>query len=179
MKITRRFALLLMTCGSMLLGGCSSWLEHGAVALANTAAHNYYRVDTARGSAERVVPTRTQCSNRSDALAACQAYVAANGGSVEITSGSRSMEPLIRGQTYFVAQKRSFEAITKRYLLVYMGRLDASKPTRVKILHRAVLRDRGGWVMSGDNNRWSESWDRVTRETYLGTAVAFFEFPQT
>ncbi len=96
-KITRRFALLLMTCGSMLLGGCSSWLEHGAVALANTAAHNYYRVDTARGSAERVVPTRTQCSNRSDALAACQAYVAANGGSVEITSGSRSMEPLIRG----------------------------------------------------------------------------------
>ena len=149
------------------------------IPLANTAANNYYGVDTARGSAEKVVPTKTQCSGRSEALAACQSYVAANGGSVEITSGSRSMEPLIHGQTYFVAQKRSFESIAQSDLLIYMGRPDASKPARVKILHRAVLHDRNGWVMSGDNNRWTESWDRVTPETYLGIAVAFFEFPQT
>ena len=45
----------------------------------------------------------------------------------------------------------------------------------VSRLHRAVLRDRGGWLMSGDNNARSESWDRVTPQTYVGTVEALFE----
>ena len=32
-------------------------------------------------------------------------------------------------------------------------------------------------MMSGDNNRWTESWDRVTPQTYVGTVVALFAFP--
>jgi len=89
------------------------------------------------------------------------------------------MEPLIHGQTYVVVQKRAYKLIEKSDLLVYMGRPNASKPDRAKMLHRAVMCDRHGWVMSGDNNRWSESWDRVTPETYIGTVVALFEYPQT
>ena len=46
------------------------------------------------------------------------------------------------------------------------------------MLHRAVDRDSGGWIMSGDNNRWSERWDRVTPTTYMGTVVALVEFSQ-
>ena len=45
------------------------------------------------------------------------------------------------------------------------------------MLHRAVMHDRRGWIMSGDNNRWSESWDRVTTENYIGTVKALFAFP--
>jgi hypothetical protein len=41
------------------------------------------------------------------------------------------------------------------------------------------LHDRYGWIMSGDNNRWSESWDRVTADNYIGTVVALFAYPQT
>ena len=33
-------------------------------------------------------------------------------------------------------------------------------------------------MMSGDNNRWSESWDRVTEGNYMGKVVAIFAFPQ-
>jgi len=32
--------------------------------------------------------------------------------------------------------------------------------------------------MRGDNNRWTESWDRVTPKNYMGRAVALFTFPQ-
>jgi len=116
--------------------------------------------------------------SRSEALIACEDYAAANGGTVVTTSGTPSMEPLIHGQTFVVVQKRPFESIAKKEILVYMGRPDSSKPTRVKMLHRAVLHDRHGWIMSGDNNRWSESWDRVTPETYLGTVVALSEYTQ-
>jgi hypothetical protein len=117
--------------------------------------------------------------SRIEAFAACQAYAAANGGSVVITSGTPSMEPLIHGKTYVVAQKRPYVLIAKGDLLVYMGRPDASKADRTRMLHRAVQSDRYGWLMSGDNNRWSESWDRVTPQTYLGVVVALFDFPQT
>jgi hypothetical protein len=88
------------------------------------------------------------------------------------------MEPLIHGKTFVVVQKRSFGSIALRDLLVYMGRPDSSKQTRIKMLHRAVAHDRYGWLMSGDNNRWSESWDRVTPDTFLGVAVALFEYTQ-
>ena len=133
----------------------------------------------AKEFAGKIAPTKTRFASRIEAQLACESYATAHGGSVEITSGTRSMEPFIHGQTYFVVQKRPYESITHRDLLVYMGRPDASKPDRIKILHRAVDHDRYGWIMSGDNNRWSETWDRVAAKTYVGTAVAFFEFPQS
>jgi hypothetical protein len=86
------------------------------------------------------------------------------------------MEPLIHGRIYAVIQKRAYETIRKFDLLVYMGRPDASLPIRERMLHRAVKHDRHGWIMSGDNNRWSESWDRVTPNTYVGTVVALFAY---
>lgn len=120
---------------------------------------------------------KTQWPSRAAAQGAAQAYATEVGGTVEITSGSNSMQPAIHGQTYFVVQRRPFESIKRDDLLVYLGRPNATKPDRVKILHRAVQRDRLGWIMSGDHNSRSETWDRVTPKTYLGTAVAFFEFP--
>jgi hypothetical protein len=108
--------------------------------------------------------------------AAC-VYATGLGGSLVETTGTPSMEPLIRGKTYAVIKKCPFDAVVERDILVYRGRPDSSKVERVTMLHRAVLHDRKGWIMSGDNNRWSESWDRVTPENYIGTVIALFAFP--
>jgi hypothetical protein len=112
-----------------------------------------------------------------DALWAARVYATGQGGSLVETSGTPSMEPLIHGKTYAVIKRCPFDAVVKRDILVYRGRPDASRPQRVTMLHRAVMHDRKGWIMSGDNNRWSESWDRVTPETYIGTVKALFAFP--
>jgi len=185
-KRARHFILLSMAHGSILLGTCASLHGHDdceSVATLQTEApsagpEGFYGVDSQLDGRQRVVPAKVSCPDRAEALAACMAYAAANGGTVVITSGTPSMEPYIHGRTYAVIQKRSFDSIAQFDLLVYMGRPNGSKPDRLKMLHRAVRHDRFGWLMSGDNNRWSESWDRVTPQTYFGIVVALFEFPQ-
>lgn len=122
------------------------------------------------------VQTTASASERQAFWAAC-VYATGMGGALVETSGTPSMEPLIHGKTYAVIKRCPFDAVVKRDILVYRGRPDASRPQRVTMLHRAVMHDRKGWIMSGDNNRWSESWDRVTPETYIGTVKALFAFP--
>jgi hypothetical protein len=172
---------------SALLGGCASLpgseAYPSAATLRTTAplvpVAAYGRTDSQRDRGEKVTPAKSRYSDRVEAMMACANYAAATGGFVVITSGTPSMEPLIHGKTYVVVQNRSYESIAKSDLLVYMGRPDSSRPDRVRMLHRAVQHDQYGWVMSGDNNRWSESWDRVTPKTYLGIVTALFEYPQS
>lgn len=114
-------------------------------------------------------------SSVEDAAAASQQVARDIGGAVMITSGTPSMEPLIHGRTYVVLKKQPYAQIQKSDILVYMGRLDPRSPQRTCTLHRAVDNDRYGWLMSGDNNRWTESWDRVTPDNYVGTVVMIFE----
>jgi hypothetical protein len=141
-----------------------------------TGAETYFGADTPETTYAQVVPLNAHFTNQSEAFSACVAYAASNGGTVVTTSGTPSMEPLIHGKTFAVVQNRPYASIALRDLVVYMGRPDGSKPTRMKMLHRAVEHDGGGWIMSGDNNRWSESWDRVTPQTYGGVVVALFGF---
>ena len=114
-------------------------------------------------------------TNAAQAERACRLAAAQLGGMVVQTSGTPSMEPLIHGRTYVVVKKQAFDGIRKSDILVYMGKLNPRDPQRPCTLHRAVDHDRYGWLMSGDNNRWTESWDRVTADNYLGTVVAIFE----
>ena len=123
-------------------------------------------------------PPKNQYATQREAMLAASLYARSTGGSLILTSGTSSMEPLIHGRTYVVIAKRPYASISKSDLLVYQGRPDASKADRRTILHRAVLQDKYGWLMSGDNNRWSESWDRVTADNYVGTVVAIFAFPK-
>jgi hypothetical protein len=170
--------------GLLLLGACafvSGLKGQETVATLQTSApltagERSFGLDTPIESLAPVVPTNGHYSSQAEAFAASVAYAAANGGTVVTTSGTPSMEPLIHGRTFAVVQNRPFASIATRDLLVYMGRPDASKATRVKMLHRAVEHDSGGWIMSGDNNRWSESWDRVTPQTYGGVVVALFGY---
>lgn len=124
-------------------------------------------------------PPKIRCSNAAEALQNAMQYAASINGSVVQTSGTPSMEPLIRGRVFVVIKKHDYDSIQRRQLLVYLGRPDARRPDRQSMLHRAVLRDRGGWLMSGDNNARSESWDRVTPNTYVGTVEALFEVAQS
>jgi hypothetical protein len=140
--------------------------------LALCAAVSTVSADTVRN------PAKLQYSTQREAMLAANLYAHATGGSLIITSGTKSMEPLIHGKVYAVIAKRAYASITKSDILVYQGRTNAAKADRQTILHRAVLQDKYGWMMSGDNNRWSESWDRVTSDNYVGTVVALFAFPQ-
>jgi hypothetical protein len=123
-------------------------------------------------------PAKVQYASQRQALLAASSFAKLAGGSLILTSGTHSMEPLIHGKTYVVIVKRPYATITQRDLLVYRGRPNANKAGTTTILHRAVMHDSYGWLMSGDNNRWSESWDRVTTDNYSGTVVAIFAFPQ-
>ena len=123
-------------------------------------------------------PSKVQYATQREAMLAASLYAHSCNGSLILTSGTKSMEPLIHGKVYAVIAKRSYASIAKSDILVYQGRANAAKADRQTILHRAVLQDKYGWMMSGDNNRWSESWDRVTSDNYVGTVVALFSFPQ-
>jgi hypothetical protein len=123
-------------------------------------------------------PSKVEYATQREAMLAASLYARSCGGSLIITSGTKSMEPLIHGKVYAVIAKRAYGSVTKSELLVYQGRANAAKADRQTMLHRAVLHDKDGWIMSGDNNRWTESWDRVTSDNYVGTVVALFAFPQ-
>jgi hypothetical protein len=124
-------------------------------------------------------PVKIECASKNRAFLAATNYAIKSGGRLILTTGTPSMEPLIHGKTYAVIVQQPYGAIAESNILVYRGRLNASKPDLSTVLHRAVLHDRYGWIMSGDNNRWSESWDRVTSDNYIGTVVALFAYPQT
>ncbi len=154
---------------SWWLAGFCVWLGLAAGALAGGATL------TPTGSRTDPNPPKMRCATATEALQEAVRLAAAIDGTVIQTSGTPSMEPLIRGRVFVVIKKHDYESIRKRQLLVYLGRPDARSEARQSLLHRAVLRDRGGWLMSGDNNARSESWDRVTPQTYLGTVEALFE----
>ena len=82
-----------------------------------------------------------------------------------------SMKPLLQGGEYVVTVDR-FDDIKEGQILVYTATYH-NKP----IIHRAALKDKHGWLMSGDSSRLSESWSRVTKDNYLGTAVVGFRKP--
>jgi len=79
-----------------------------------------------------------------------------------------SMKPLLQGGEYVVTVYR-YDAIRTGEVLVYTATYH-DKP----IIHRAVEKDAYGWLMSGDSSPRSESWARVTKDNYLGTAVAAY-----
>ena len=87
------------------------------------------------------------------------------GGKAWSVGFTGSMKPLLTGGEIVVTVHR-FDDIQVGQVLVYHATYN-----RNPIIHRAVQKDRHGWLMSGDSAPVSESWARVTKENYLGTAV--------
>ncbi len=82
--------------------------------------------------------------------------------------GTASMEPLIVGQAYVVCEWTPFSALKVGDIINYLPAWNYGRLT----VHRIVAIDRGGLIMSGDNNRWSESWERVTADNYVNRVVS-------
>ena len=100
---------------------------------------------------------------------------------VEIRAGERawqvshtgSMKPFLQGGEYVVTVA-NYDAIRLGQILVYHAPYNKSP-----IVHRAVQKDKDGWIMSGDANRHTESWFRVTKDNYLGTVVSVYRLDKS
>lgn len=94
-------------------------------------------------------------------------------GQVFRVSYTGSMKPLLQGGEWVVTAA-AYNQIQLGQVLVYKAPYNQSP-----IIHRAVQKDKDGWLMSGDSSPISESWFRVTPESYIGTAIAIFRDPDT
>lgn len=103
---------------------------------------------------------------------AAAAHAGRVGGRVYTVSFTGSMKPLLQGGESVVAVGE-FPAVRKGDVLIYDGTLNPYGPVTT-IIHRAVAKDKGGWIMSGDNNAHTETWSRVTAQNYRGTVVAIY-----
>ena len=181
--LTRHIAGLAAVSAALLAGGCATLPRATLVAetAVVTSRHGSGSFDfdgaTNRYYADSDV-LKFVCRSREEAQEIGGGLAKDAGASLLLTSGTNSMEPLIHGRAYVVVEYQTYDTITRGDLLVYMGRPNARKTERKCMLHRAVMEDHGGWLMCGDNNRWSESWDRVTPASYIGTVTAILEFPQ-
>ncbi len=93
------------------------------------------------------------------------------GGRAWAVGNTGSMKPLLQGGEYVVTVSK-FDEIEVGQILVYHASYNKNP-----IIHRAALKDKHGWLMSGDSSRLSESWSRVTIDNYLGTAVVGYRKP--
>jgi len=93
------------------------------------------------------------------------------GGRAWAVGFTGSMKPLLQGGEYVVTVIK-FDDIKVGDILVYHASYNKNP-----IIHRAALKDKHGWLMSGDSSRLSESWARVTKDNYLGTAVVGYRKP--
>lgn len=107
-----------------------------------------------------------------DPFLAAAAHAGRVGGRVFTVAYTGSMKPFLMGGEKVVVVGE-FPAVKKGDVLIYEGALNPYGPTTT-IIHRAVDKDKGGWIMSGDNNAHTETWSRVTAQNYRGTVVAIY-----
>lgn len=66
-----------------------------------------------------------------------------------------------------------FDSIREGDLLTYTADFSQGHP----VCHVAAKKEGRGWIMSGLNNRYSETWTRVTEETYIAKVVVVWVWP--
>ena len=90
------------------------------------------------------------------------------GGKVWSVGNTGSMKPLLQGGE-FVVTWGNFDNIQVGNVLVYSATYHHNP-----LIHRAVQKDSHGFLMAGDSSPRSESWSRVTKDNYLGTAISIY-----
>lgn len=93
-----------------------------------------------------------------------------------IDTSEGSMEPLMRRDGCYVATVKYYADVKVGDICVYMGQPDENFAVFESMCHRAVRKESAGsFIMSGDNNRYSEFWHPMTPGSYMGTVVQIFE----
>jgi hypothetical protein len=107
-----------------------------------------------------------------DARVAAEAEAKKVGGKLYRTANTGSMRPTISGQSYVVGVKKPYDQIKEGEIGNYMPKWAKGQV----VIHRFVQKDKGGWIASGDANKRSESWERVTPENYHDTVTAIHTY---
>ena len=124
------------------------------------------------------LPVRIVCADQAAALAqAGPAAIPVLGtGSMApyIPSALPGRDPLATVVAFAVIDPgATFDALTVGALVVYVPAWAVGG----RIMHQAALRDGGGWIMAGLHNERSESWERLTPATYVGTVARIYVWP--
>ena len=112
------------------------------------------------------LPTRVVCESKEDAhtKAGPTAFPVLGTGSMApfIPPSPAGSDPLFTVVAYAKPASGSFDVIKKGDLVVY-------RPKWVKglVIHQAVDKTQYGWIMSGLNNRQSESWEPITEKEFV------------
>jgi len=123
------------------------------------------------------LPVRIVCADQAAALAqAGPAAIPVLGtGSMApyIPSALPGRDPLATVVAFAVIDPgATFEALTVGALVVYTPAW-----AQRAVLHQAAARAAGGWIMSGLHNTRSETWERLTPATYVGTVARIYVWP--
>lgn len=102
-----------------------------------------------------------------EAEAAARADAAKLKGISYRSVGTSSMEPLLVGRAFLVGVPKPYEQLQEGEVANYRPKWANGGV----VVHRLVQKDKGGWIASGDNNRNSESWERVKADNYLDAIV--------
>lgn len=84
------------------------------------------------------------------------------------------------GDDYLVVAgkgNRSFGSLKAGEIITYQA--DWLPVGAAPVTHRLVKRESDGWILSGDDNRQTESKWRVTEKTYIGVVVAIYRLKKS
>lgn len=124
------------------------------------------------------LPVRLVCADQATALAlagpAAAIPVLGTGSMAPyIPSALPGRDPLATIVAYAVLDTTAtFDGLTVGALVVYTPAW-----AQRAVLHQAAARDAGGWIMSGLHNTRSETWERLTPATYVGTVARVYVWP--
>lgn len=85
-----------------------------------------------------------------------------------------SMLPTMDAGDYLIGIKVPYEELKEGDIVTYNPDWNGKK----SVVHRLVLKDKRGWILSGDNNPRSESWERMTPEKYTSKVVKIIRKPK-
>ena len=124
------------------------------------------------------LPVRLVCADQAAALAqagpAAAIPVLGTGSMAPyIPSALPGRDPLATIVAYAVLDTTAtFAGLTVGALVVYTPAW-----AKGRVMHQAALHDAGGWIMSGLHNERSETWERLTPATYVGTVARVYVWP--
>lgn len=107
-----------------------------------------------------------------DYLAKAESRAKQEGGTTYLVAPTGSMRPALQADDIVVVKKIPFADIKVGDVILYHAtwRPDGSPP----VCHRAVQKDKYGWIMSGDSADRTESFARVTKDNYVGKVMAVY-----
>ena len=127
------------------------------------------------GWAVPINPPVYACADEGQAIdAAAKTAAERPGRTLHEVAPTGSMVPLIpKARCYLVTEAIPFESIRLGMVATYSAAWHPGTP----LVHRLVARDKLGYIASGDANKHTESFDRVTPANFMGEVVGIWTFP--